>query len=110
MTPTQQAQTELAEKIFKSLYTELGSCACISDNLPVIFGVKHPFIDYNNFEVDPKLAKSFKKWITDRLSKKRDRFVHLFSFNIIPYIIYLKIYVVFFFLQELVLLQLYRTR
>lgn len=67
VTPTQQARTKLVEKFAKSLYTDLNSSACKSDNLPIIFEVKHTFVCYNDFEVDLELVDSFEKWITDRL-------------------------------------------
>lgn len=108
VTPTQRIRTKLLGQFVNSLCTDLISFACKSCKLPVIFGLKHHFVGYNVFEIDPELAKSFKKWIGDRFLKKCGRFVFLFfSFIIIFYFIYLKFYI---FLGDLVSLQLYRTR
>ncbi|KAH0743216.1 hypothetical protein KY290_031209 [Solanum tuberosum] len=79
VTPIKQVCKKALGKYAQSPYNDLIDSCGTSENRPVYFSIKHPFVNCNIFYVDMNLTKAFEEWYNDKLSKKRDRKASIFT-------------------------------
>uniref|UniRef100_M1D9Y4 Ulp1 protease family, C-terminal catalytic domain containing protein n=1 Tax=Solanum tuberosum TaxID=4113 RepID=M1D9Y4_SOLTU len=79
VTPIEQVRKKAPGKYAQSPYTDLIDSGGTSQNRPVYFLMKYPFVNCNDFDVDMNLIKASREWYNDKVSKKRGRKPSVFT-------------------------------